>query len=522
MKKFFTLIAATLFAVSMNAKTDLDFSGIYTSGTTIDFTGGWQWKGVTLASGFDEEKDGDTWVSFGDANATYFDASAYDYLCLKYSASTCDVNLIIQYNYKGTIGQWGPEFEQGQVSMIKSAKGGFVAIKLDADKKAKVNQVAVQNLNDAGSLTVEEIFWGSTAEYEAYMSDQPVVTTQDIDYTTFGSYDASAGAFVLAAGGAGWHSKWFGTFDVTDWNSLVIEVESTNGDVQLVVQGDHADGAPENMMILASETPQKYIMDISGWTNISQMAFQNFNFPDPDIEDWATKEATAQETTMKVTAMYISKDAAPAEELTLNRIAWTEDMIGDAAAEYKAGDFLLSIVDTDGKVKVDANNAYFGTADNYEKFTHRLKSGGKSSSKNSMTLTIPADGTLKVYARTGSNSAEDRTVVISQNEEELYNQVVKEADAVAVRINPDDEKDTNVYPVISVPVKAGTVLVGYPVGSINFYAFDLLTAGGSSSVESVVVKPAKTNDAIYNLRGQRVDASYKGIVIRNGKKYLVK
>lgn len=31
-----------------------------------------------------------------------------------------------------------------------------------------------------------------------------------------------------------------------------------------------------------------------------------------------------------------------------------------------------------------------------------------------------------------------------------------------------------------------------------------------------------SNNAIYNLAGQKVDASYKGIVIKNGKKYLMK
>lgn len=44
----------------------------------------------------------------------------------------------------------------------------------------------------------------------------------------------------------------------------------------------------------------------------------------------------------------------------------------------------------------------------------------------------------------------------------------------------------------------------------------------STGVESVdVVAPAK-NDVIYNLAGQRVDGSFKGIVIKNGKKILVK
>ena len=34
--------------------------------------------------------------------------------------------------------------------------------------------------------------------------------------------------------------------------------------------------------------------------------------------------------------------------------------------------------------------------------------------------------------------------------------------------------------------------------------------------------PAEENNAIYNLRGQKVDSNYKGIIIRNGKKVLRK
>jgi hypothetical protein len=62
------------------------------------------------------------------------------------------------------------------------------------------------------------------------------------------------------------------------------------------------------MMILKTETPQTFYVEVAGWDNISQMAFQNFNFSDPDNEDWATKAASAMETTMNVTAMYLAVD----------------------------------------------------------------------------------------------------------------------------------------------------------------------------------------------------------------------
>ena len=48
-----------------------------------------------------------------------------------------------------------------------------------------------------------------------------------------------------------------------------------------------------------------------------------------------------------------------------------------------------------------------------------------------------------------------------------------------------------------------------------------ITRGGATAIESVKKVSVKAADGIiYNLGGQRVDASYKGIVIKNGKKYI--
>ena len=180
--------------------------------------------------------------------------------------------------------------------------------------------------------------------------------------------------------------------------------------------------------------------------------------------------------------------AAIAMGVNAQKITFTE---ADEAATgtldgkvFASGDFKLTITDTNGKVAIDKNAQHFGTAEANEKSGGgRLKSGGKSSSSNMLTLTIPSAGTLKILARTGSNSATDRTVVVTQNETELYNQVVKEEDAVKVTglDESDPSKETNVYPIISVPVEAGEVVVTYPIGSINFYGFELVSG---SSVET--------------------------------------
>ena len=138
---------------------------------------------------------------------------------------------------------------------------------------------------------------------------------------------------------------------------------------------------------------------------------------------------------------------------------------------FVSGDFRITVVDTDGKMAVDANSQYFGTVEAYENYSARLKTGAKSSEKNSITLSVPADGLLKIAARSASGSATDRNLVVSQNGKELYNKVVQDADAAKAII---EEVEKSVFPVIAVTVKAGTIELGYPVGSLNFYAFEFL------------------------------------------------
>lgn len=174
-------------------------------------------------------------------------------------------------------------------------------------------------------------------------------------------------------------------------------------------------------------------------------------------------------------------------------IKFTEKVVaGSLANTYSDGEFVLTrTADTDNKHAIDENSAYFGTAESYVKFDYRFKTGGKSSSSNSLQLTIPAAGTLKVYARTASSSATDRNVVLTQDGAELYNAVVKDADAVEVVINEESKK---VYPVIAVEVNAGTVDVTYPVGALNFYGFELATAGEEADVKDIEISPESGSD----------------------------
>lgn len=154
-------------------------------------------------------------------------------------------------------------------------------------------------------------------------------------------------------------------------------------------------------------------------------------------------------------------------------VIWTEPadkdaIAADATFTVVGSEFSAQITDPDNKMAIDANTARFGTPEAFTDYTHRLKTGGKSSAtKNFITLNIPESGVLRIAVRTGSNNDTTRTLVVKQGETELYNQVVKEADKTVVT---DGENSTNYYPYITVNVAAGSVVLSYPINGLNFYA----------------------------------------------------
>ncbi len=155
------------------------------------------------------------------------------------------------------------------------------------------------------------------------------------------------------------------------------------------------------------------------------------------------------------------------------KIVWTaeanaDDIAEDASYTAEGSQFALILHDAGNKMAIDANDCRFGTAEAYEMYNFRIKSGGASSStKNYFTLNIPEEGTLRLAPRTGSNAATDRALIITQGEDTLYNAIVQETQAVEVQEGEDTVK---VYPYVKVAVAAGSVRVSYTAG-MNFYSF---------------------------------------------------
>lgn len=205
--------------------------------------------------------------------------------------------------------------------------------------------------------------------------------------------------------------------------------------------------------------------------------------------------------TMAINAQVISFGEEPVTNANLPE-AWTE------------GEVKLALTN-DGKPEIDSNKATFGTADEFTPFVTRLKTGGKSSNKRFLTLTVPSKGTVKIAARTGKNSDNTRTLVLTQNDVELVSKALDEAEAITVGEGDDV---TNVYPYVTANVEAGDIVITFPVNSINFYAVEFIAE--STAIHQVEAKSA--NNSTYNPAGQRVGKNYKGVVITNGKKYVQK
>ena len=149
---------------------------------------------------------------------------------------------------------------------------------------------------------------------------------------------------------------------------------------------------------------------------------------------------------------------------------WTLDAatleIGTYSEDFTSG--IYTFVCNGKTWEIDANTARFSN-DSTVQYTQRVKAKSKN---NSIRIEAPQAGTLIFGARTGSNSATDRTLVAKQNGVELYNAVVQEADTMehVYGETPKAYLTTNV----AVPA-AGTVEVTMPAGNLNYYFIQFTT-----------------------------------------------
>ena len=151
-----------------------------------------------------------------------------------------------------------------------------------------------------------------------------------------------------------------------------------------------------------------------------------------------------------------------------NLIKFTEpSAAGSLNGQTFGSEFTLTITDTGNKVSIDKNSCTFGVSEEDKiSFDPRLKTGGKSSSANKMTLVVPEEGMLVVYARTASSSATDRSFVIANGSDTIMKHLCLDTDTV------EGASSKIFLPAIKENVPAGIYEVTYSA-AINFYGFDM-------------------------------------------------
>ena len=99
------------------------------------------------------------------------------------------------------------------------------------------------------------------------------------------------------------------------------------------------------------------------------------------------------------------EESAEWKEIKFDSVVVADDLAEDAVFAVEDSTFKVTVTDPDNKMSIDANSCRFGDAEAYVSYSHRLKTGGKTTSnKNYMTFTISEDGFLRFAVRTGSNS----------------------------------------------------------------------------------------------------------------------
>lgn len=176
----------------------------------------------------------------------------------------------------------------------------------------------------------------------------------------------------------------------------------------------------------------------------------------------------------------------------------------------------------ESKSAFSTGNNTFTKGDSSIKCTGRIKMGGGSTFKTDSYSRVFAFNATKgqnviVFGTHGSSDGDPRTIYLSQKASDTNR------DTETAFASQKYEAGEKLWFEGTVP-EDGTVYVwadnnmGIYMISVG-YTFEELAE--TSGIETVSINSIK-NGIRYNLAGQRVDENYKGVVIMNGKKYVVK
>ena len=152
------------------------------------------------------------------------------------------------------------------------------------------------------------------------------------------------------------------------------------------------------------------------------------------------------------------------------------------------------------------------------KYSQRLKFGGKGDfdgiTPKLRVLEFSVAGASDVYvALTTSNNTDNKVLYVDALETGATEKTnIGKIELTAGTLKGETVKYTG---------KAGKLFL-YPDGGVNVYDIKVTSSASepSTGIISVNATSSTKSGKTYNLAGQEVSGSYKGLVIKNGKKYV--
>jgi hypothetical protein len=513
MKKLFTLIAAALMTIGASAAEQVDPGTTLTYGTPVSLSGNWDGRYIQLDGG----------------NS---DKSAFDYVWIKYSAvSGGDINFSIEYNEWLKDESWGPSYYSD--ALMIQGKSGVVGIAVEKTKTytngtaktdglykgeiyAKhVRQVSIQDQGSAAQITVDGIFFGTEAEFKAAQAEAPVVygdkeialgtwgwgwssTVEFADGIMTGTLTGDNGAISTGWSGADW--------SMYKYLVAVIESYSSTSDepyLQILAKGASDDKKAAYQAISETFTEQRTIvmeLDPSCSNDVRQFWFQGKTTGD----------------VIKVSKVYLTNDKPAVDE-------GGEEAKATTLIDYPTkndGITLGSSNCTYANVTIHNNNA---DAIPGIKFANSYKTDG---AVNTNKVELSVEGGFKsgdVITIAGAFNNSDNTKKAAVDLFTLSGTTATVLFTTNQFINGKDKEADPVEQTYTLTADADKLYLGRNGNTATYVTLLKVTRGGTTGIQQTIA-PAKVieNNVIYNLAGQRVNENYKGIVIKNGKKYIQK
>ena len=494
MKKLFTLMAAALMAVCANAQTKLTLGA------------GWN------SSLEDVVLTGDVEFNFKHSYAsiemdiTEVDLAAYPSYEIVLSSDTPSDKL--QFNVVSDAGEgWSGSFAEGTTTpaaFIPDGSTKLTKIALQAcnvENLGKVEIVSANLIDKDGNKT--PLNYKVPASWAADVVTP--ITNATINFTTGGQWNTAA---VKGAEGK-INQKFTINIDNTFPEGVQFKIQTTerNGDAGSIYAVFPA-GEKTFSVDVEETVPGETITEIAIQNTIAQDPFKLVNCSVTMTEIGGGEEAGGK------TWDFTTTSAEVIAALEADATIWKKTQEGTAPNQFDRYAYQPEIA-KDTYVELSSIGFAPGAGIEVGRAGSKMSAGTIRIDVNSRIQLNCSNGVFKIKNLKAGDVV--KIQISSANSSEARTFTITNGDKTSVTTTADGTKSEE-----SITVTADGDLVLQQSKAINIYAIAVNAEIPTGIQETVAPVKVINNGAIYNLAGQKVNETYKGIVIKNGKKYIQK